>query len=818
MYKITKGTFIKDLQKTKTEEEVKFAYAKHFKIKFSAAHRQDLYTPQIFFEFKYDKNFENIKVRSEILAQSLYYIHRLKYGETDQAIPPVICIADKNEACFTETEIWKDFYTDLSEKYDWDLAASQPDKNLISDIYATLEIRKIHVYKLELEHDYDDFTGRLTTYLSPQIKLFGDKKLITGNNFESVYSYWEQNFGEAVKNGQKPSKYFITDIQVGRTIQKPEESKVLFKITDTDYREKKILAKDYNYFWGLYEKVSNAYIIRDIISKADRLTDDDLRRFNGEFFTPLEFAKKGLEYIEKTIGKKWWKQGYRLWDMAAGTGNLQYHLPYEAWEYCHLSTLQEEDIEHLKKLFPEANVFQYDYLNDDIETVFIGDELPFHLNWKLPVKIREDLNNPEIKWIILINPPFATSQEAGTNHGRSKKDASNTKIRAVMHHDNLGEVSRELFSQFIYRINKEFEGKQAYLCMYSKIKYLNANNDQLLRDNVFKYKFENGFMFSVEHFHGTKGKFPVGFLIWNLHEKMQLEEQTIDLAIYEEPDLKTGNKIILNENRENFLSKWIDRPSGVHKFPPFKSGITVALNSNKDVRDRISNNFLGSLMCKGNDLQNQKYTAILSGPYVSAGALSITPDNFEQSMVVHAVRMLPKATWINDRDQFLQPNLSISSEFITDCTIWNLFSNGNQTVAMRNVMYLGNSYQIHNHFFPYLIEEIKKWTLLDSNISLTIPNNENRFVAQWLSQKDISPEASSLLNIGKEIYEFYFNNLHQLRSNKFAIQTWDAGWWQIRNALADENLAEPKIKELKNAHTVLKNKLLPYVYHYGFLG
>jgi hypothetical protein len=819
MYKETKGSFIKELQKAKTEEEVKFAYVKEFKIKFSAAYKQDLYTPQVLFEFKYDKNFENIKTRAEILAQSLYYIHRLKYGATDQAIPSIICIADKNEVCFTETEVWKEFYTDVEEKYDWDVAPSHPDKTLVSDIYANIEIRKIHVYKLEQEHEFENFKLRLMNYLTPQIKLaFGDKKLITENNFEGVYNYWEQNFGEAVRNGYKPSKYFISDIQEGRTVLMPEESQVLFKISEADYKKKKILPKDYNYFWSLYEKVSNAYIIRGIISKADRLTDDELRRFNGEFFTPLEFAKKGLEYIEKTVGKKWWLNGYKLWDMAAGTGNLGYHLPYEAWEHCHLSTLHSEDVEHLGKLYLEANVFQYDYLNDDIENLFSNNELPFHKQWKLSKRLRDDLNNLEIKWIILINPPFATSQEAGTNHGRSKKDLSNTKVRSAMHLENLGEVSRELFSQFIFRINKEFENKQAHLCMFSKLKYLNANNDQLLRDNIFQYKYENGFMFSVEHFHGTKGKFPVGFLIWNLKEKISLDIQKVELAIYEKADLKTGIKIILNENRDNFLSKWINRPAGVKKFPAFKSGITVAIDSNKDVRDRISENFIACLMCAGNDLQHQNNTCLLSGPYVSAGALSITPLNFEQSMVVHAVRRLPKATWINDRDQFMQPNTELNNEFISDSTIWNLFSSSNQTVAMKNVLYKENNYQIRNHFFPFLISDIKHWQMTDSDIAITMTNDEDRFVAAWLSKQVLSAEASLLFSLAKELYKFYFKHLNQLRSNKFKIQTWDAGWWQIRNVLADENLAEDLLKEIKAAHTTLKEKLLPQVYDYGFLG
>jgi type I restriction-modification system DNA methylase subunit len=64
------------------------------------------------------------------------------------------------------------------------------------------------------------------------------------------------------------------------------------------------------------------------------MTDAEKQKRNGEFFTPIPFAKKALDYIEKTLGRQWWKTGeYRLWDMAAGTGNFEYHLPQEALQY-----------------------------------------------------------------------------------------------------------------------------------------------------------------------------------------------------------------------------------------------------------------------------------------------------------------------------------------------------------------------------------------------------------------------------------------------------------------------------------------------------
>jgi len=666
------------------------------------------------------------------------------------------------------------------------------------------------------------FAEQLSKHLKNQIQLaFEDKKVITEDNFEQVFDYWNKIFGDAVRNGFKTSRYFVSDIQKDNTTFFKEQSKAFFRIGETgEIKEKKILAKDYEHFWGLFEKVSNIDIVRAILAKIDRLTDETMRRFHGEFFTPIRFANKALDYIEKTIGKNWWRSSeYRLWDMAAGTGNLEYHLPQEALQYCYLSTLYKEDKEHLDKLFADATIFQYDYLNDDIENLFQDTKgLQFELNWKLPQKLRNDLNNPNIKWIILINPPFATAQKAGTNHGDSKEGVADTKLRTIMHRENLGEVSRELAMQFIFRLKKELKNREAHLGLFYKIKHLNSNNDQKLRDNIFRFKYENGFVFASSNFDGTSknSPFPVAFMLWKLFEEKALEEQSMALDIFNENVEKIGIKTIIVEDRRTHLSKWIERPIATIKFPPFGSAIEVKCD-NIDKRDRISKEFLASLMCKGNDFQNQNFTALLSGPYVSAGALSVTPENFEQAMVIHAARRIPKATWLNDRDQFMKPKGELTKEFITDCAVWNLFSNSNQTAALKDVSYEKEVYQIHNHFFPFLAKEVKKWNITDSDIAITLATATETYVAQWLTKQELSIEAQAVLDKGKEIYQFYFANLNQMRTNKFKIETWDAGWWQIKQALGDVDLCKSDLKDLKVLHDKLKEKILPKLKEYQII-
>ena len=325
-------------------------------------------------------------------------------------------------------------------------------------------------------------------------------------------------------------------------------------------------------------------------------------------------------------------------------------------------------------------------------------------------------------------------------------------------------------------------------------------------------------MFSSVNFSGTSSssQFPVGFLLWDLASKQALQQQCIEVDVFDTKVQKTGTKLIASDHRDRFLSKWIKRPAGVEIFPPFSAALNIK-SAGPDIRDRISRNFLGSLMCKGNELLNQNATAIFAGPYASTGSHSITPEIFEHSMVVHAVRRLPKAGWHNDRDQFMQPSIALPQEFINDCVIWSLFAASNNTVAMRDVAYGNKLYQVTNHFFPIPLSTLRQWQISDMDIGQTLSTAEDRFVAVWLGKQALSAEAEALLATALSIYQLYYAELTSLRTNKYKIETWDAGWWQIRSALSDRDLGKDELDALKQAHSLLKAKLLPQLNSLGFL-
>ena len=67
-------------------------------------------------------------------------------------------------------------------------------------------------------------------------------------------------------------------------------------------------------------------------------------------------------------------------------------------------------------------------------------------------------------------------------------------------------------------------------------------------------------------------------------------------------------------------------------------------------------------------------------------------------------------------------------------------------------------------------------------------------------------------------YEVFFEALNELRTSRVMIETWDAGWWQIRKAMTEQGFGQVVLATIKDAHDALREKLLPQVEKFGFLG
>lgn len=219
-------------------------------------------------------------------------------------------------------------------------------------------------------------------------------------------------------------------------------------------------------------------------------------------------------------------------------------------------------------------------------------------------------------------------------------------------------------------------------------------------------------------------------------------------------------------------------------------------------------------MCSGtNDMQNAgSYTFLLSSVAGRGNGFYVTAKNLWQATIVFTVQRIIPHTWLNDRDQFLQPDKPLSEDFINDCLVWMLFNGSNLTASADGLEWHGKKWSIVNHFIPYREEEVGANSRFESD-----------FLVNYMEVKSYSKEALAVLEEGKKIWQAYFvlSFPHSIRE-KFKLGRADVGWYQIRKALKAlnetgecENPFDFTIFE--QAYAMLTEKLKPQVYELGFL-
>jgi hypothetical protein len=471
-----------------------------------------------------------------------------------------------------------------------------------------------------------------------------------------------------------------------------------------------------------------------------------------------------------------------------------------------MSTLDQADVDVMKatKTCVAAQKFQYDYLNDDITD---DGQIDYSLTNKVPEGLKKAIADGK-KILILINPPYAESGE-GFSKGNKNKVAK-TKFAATAMQE-YGKASNELFTQFVARISKEIPN--ATLAMFSTLKYVNAPNFEKFRQH-WNAKYLDGFIVHSKAFEGLKGNFPIGFLIWKIQQSNPVK-QVIDIVTTEVLDKNAnpiGEKNFYNLPNSTYLNKWIKRPKANNsEVIPLKNTISPAI-LRKHV-GKWSDNAIAHLLCDGNDLQNAVQTALFSSTHGIGhkGALFVNPENLWQSTVVFSVRRLIKPTWINDRDQFLQPNTELSEEFKNDCLIYMLFHGSNLTASANDLEWNDQKWSIVNHFIPFTEQELNSPDRFESD-----------FMVQYLTDKKLSSEAQAVLEEGKKLWQAYFEHTdpHSVRE-ELKLNRPDVGWYQIRKALEARNssgdFAPVSFDSFKSAYNTLSDKLRPQVFEYGFL-
>ncbi len=793
------------LQSAKSEEDVKDAYIKALGLKGYTKGLIDIQTDEIWFEAK-----DTGKNSSyAMFTQLLHYVQvALDKGE---AVPPFLAVIDTEKAALMKTSDVLPFLARKTIK--WGKSASQYTQEALAEISAHIGT---HFVSFKISTHEDEFVSTVKAAIKS-----GDiiRTQITPDNLKQVFDKWVQMIGREIAGVAEESYalLFFADVMHDGTVSTHDNlpAELLHKngapVFSLGGHIYELGSKEgYRQFWAIYHRPPKAEYRDYLLERRDSLIPLDERSFKGAFYTPLAVVDKAYDLLAETLGKNWQKD-YIVWDMCCGVGNLE--VKHSNPRNIYMSTLDEADIDVMKatKTCVAAQRFQYDYLNDDISD---DGAIDYSLSNKVPDGLRKAIAEGK-KILVLINPPYAEATNSdNTAIGSStenKAGVAKTKFAATAM-NKFGKATNELYTQFVTRIAQEIPN--ATLAMFSTLKYVNAPTLEKFRAN-WPAKYLDGFVVHSQAFDGLNGNFPIGFLVWktnkNANEKTPMTE--IAVEVLDKNARPIGEKIFFDTSNIHLLTDWIVRPAA-NKVDavPLKNAITPATAS-KDLRGtKWADSAIAWMNCAGNDLQNaSNKTMLFSSGYGSGRGYFVTAENFWQTAIVFAVRRLIKPTWLNDRDQFLQPTAPLSDEFKNDCLIWMLFNGSNLTASANDLEWNGKKWSIVNHFIPYAETEVNAPGRFESD-----------FMVQYLADKKLSLEAVAVLAAGKILWQAYFSNTDvRTVRDELKLNRPDVGWYQIRNALKARNAsgdaAPVDFSPFENAYKALGDKLRPQVFELGFL-
>lgn len=789
-----------DLKRARTEEDVKDAYIKALGLKSYFKGLVDIQTEEVWFEAK-DAPTPPIVM----FGQLLVYVRAAK--KRGEAIPAFLAVIDREKAAIIPTEHALPLLDD--KKIVWPKSGSGAGRELAAQIAPYLQT---YIVEYEILHDEATFIKAVKDAIREQRII---RTPITPDNLRQVFDRWVEMVGRelgGVKDVDHSVLFFADIMHDGRNeAMKNLPARLLFSgekpvflLNGQTYE----LAHERGYrnFWAIYHRPPEVKHRHYLLERRDSLLPLDEQKFKGAFYTPLRIVDKAYDELKAALGDNW-QDKYIVWDMCAGVGNLE--AKHSNLRNVFMSTIDRADVTIMKSnpVFAGAEIFQYDYLNDDVNDF---GEIDYSLSNKMPPALRDAIaaaregKRGAKPILILINPPYAESGSGITKGDINKIGVEKTRINSWMRAMNVGYASKELFVQFLVRISRELP--DITLAMFSKLKYVNAPNFSLFRQ-VWQAQFLDGFVVHSRAFDGLEGDFPIGFLIWDTRVKVSITE--LEVGVVDRRGMFVGEKRYVARPTSSLLNVWIART-------PARGGpalpLSNALNVSKNPRPKREHpESLGYLYASNNDLQHSALeTLITSSIYTggNGGGVYILRENLWQVAIVFAVRRLIKPTWLNDRDQFLQPTQPLSDAFKSDCLVWMLFNGSNLTAGADGLQWNGQNWSLTNHFIPFTEAEIG-----------AVGRFKSDFMARYMSTMAFTPEALAVLEAGRVLFRrFHAIQFPRKLKDEFKLGRPDVGWYQVRRALeaySDTELTD--FAPFKASYAALSGKLRPMVFSLGFL-
>ncbi|PKL77669.1 MAG: hypothetical protein CVV25_14010 [Ignavibacteriae bacterium HGW-Ignavibacteriae-4] len=732
----------------------------------------------------------------------------------DKTLPPAFLGAfDFKKIAFVDYVNIQDIF--YLNDFNWNVTPSNHETKEFQLIKERIEaILKAKTYVFDYEKDAEllnNFIKNNVAKATTKSKIKIDK-----NNFIPIYLRWieivkpiiDVDWDELKKANIFDNDFYLADLFVDdKDTQKIDDDLTIrdnlfvvfqnqgYKIDKEDIKGMfdatiNIRNKDaYMQFWKIYKRPPLQEFQDYIIERRDLLVPQDIRERKGAFFTPRIWVELSQKYITDYLGEDW-QDEYYIWDCAAGTGNLlaglrnKYNIYASTLDQADVNVMHER-IDHGANLL-KNHVFQFDFLNDDFT--------------KLPQSLQDIINDPEKrkKLIIYINPPYAEASNAKTNMGSGENRtgiSNNTKVYEK-YQSKIGTAARELFAQFLIRIYDEIP--KSKIANFSKLKNLQSSNFRDFR-KVFKPKLERIFLTPANTFDNVKGKFPIGFFIFETEIIETFDK--INADVYNKFGDFFGSKYIYSYKDDKYIIEWLRNYYD-------KEGERIAYL--RMIGTDMQNNrgvFITNKLTK-NDLKKRLFTII-------------TAKNVIEMSIYNSVRHIFQESWLNDRDQFLFPNdaWQTDTEFQNDCLTFCLFDNSNSISSRTDT----------NHWIPFTEQEANAQSRFEShfmtdfiNGKIEIENEADLFGKDTKQSKkrEFSEEATAVFDAGRELWKYYHSQPNvNVNASFYDIRAHFQGRNDKgrMNSKSDDEKYMELIGELRDKLNFLADKIKPKIYEYGFL-
>lgn len=508
------------------------------------------------------------------------------------------------------------------------------------------------------------------------------------------------------------------------------------------------------------------------------------------------------------------RNGKQCFSSNCGSGNLLRTAGLST-DKLYLSTLQEDDVELVRNTpeYAGANVFQLDFLSgidyDVVNTEFLD---------KLPPRLKEVIINDE-PLIIYANPPYKSGLAKSTDVGRYMIDIG------------LGKPAYDIFYQFCWRVMhfvEMFNLSNCYYGFFSPLTLFTGSNANVLLTEFERcFEFIDGMCLSAQEFSDTSDSivWGIGYSLWK--SRGGYFRDAIRKDIYLEKKRKadsTGSKIIsegkiLYEPPRQKLSEWVV-PKDImfyEQAPLMTSHLTF---KGSDVGDKVARfsgklavNALGSLMVGNTLTRSSDQSAVLSMP-TTIQYVSITEENFWRCVSSYAFRRVIEAGWAIAKKEISAPNEKAEGYdiWVKNALVIFLFDWKSMMSSIRDVEWGGLTYTVRNKLFYCSKEEVIA-NCQDAKILRDIEENppQNEFMLKMIgeSEKYWGEPVRDLFNFCKQYTLFSYNSRSSV-DYTCSLDSWDAGFQQIRAGLWNDELQEKLSEKLMSARDWLRKDLDKY--------